>query len=374
MPVPFQSVGSIKIPIYGVAHNAFINRQPLFTRLPQAPLGALSFKTSTKFYRPRQTVLANGGATGSGATSFVVADASIFMRGDTIEIENEEYLVGADPVVSTNTLSVIPAWAGTTTASHADGLAVYLIGNSRTGSEINVNGISRIPTILTNYAQTFQHPWQIGGSLSSSSEMALPPGVASVIGQQRLIAIENCGDDIEGSIYYGRPVGVSSSVPNQAMAGLRSQIVTNHASAPTGFAAYTSAMLIRDTIQKVLDAGGNPDVLVMSTDWASGLHVWSQPLVRYEAGATKFGTSIRVFTCPFLNDIKLILAPLLRKGTVICLDSSEVSLAVKRPMFDKPRGSQGDADMGDIIFEGAVRVDQEAHHAWVDGITGFAAG
>jgi hypothetical protein len=46
---------------------------------------------------------------------------------------------------------------------------------------------------------------------------------------------------------------------------------------------------------------------------------------------------------------------------------------MKRNLFEKPRGSRGDATEGDFIMEGAIEVDNEAHHAWVEGITAFAA-
>jgi hypothetical protein len=47
-------------------------------------------------------------------------------------------------------------------------------------------------------------------------------------------------------------------------------------------------------------------------------------------------------------------------------------MAWAREVFDKPRGSRGDAIEGDIIGEGSVVVNNEAHHAWVQGVTGFA--
>ena len=64
---------------------------------------------------------------------------------------------------------------------------------------------------------------------------------------------------------------------------------------------------------------------------------------------------------------------MLRPGTAICLCDPEVRIRLKRPMIDKPRGSRGDAFEGDIIMEGAIELDNEAHHAWVTGVTAFAA-
>jgi hypothetical protein len=68
-------------------------------------------------------------------------------------------------------------------------------------------------------------------------------------------------------------------------------------------------------------------------------------------------------------------APLLGTSTnfaAIALNTNEVRLRIKRALFDKPRGSRGDAVEGDMIMEGAIDVENEGHHSWTSGITGFA--
>jgi Family of unknown function (DUF5309) len=365
---PFDYNTSIKVPIFGIALGSMINRTPLFTRLPQVPLGSTSFKTSTTLFRPWQGV--NVGSVAANATSLTVVDASVYQTGDTIEIDTEEYLITAINTGS-NVLTVTPGYAGTTSATHADQAVVNLIGNTRTGGEINVTGISRVPTALTNYPQTFQHPYHVGGSLQSATDFALPPGVTSVVGRERMIAIQNCSEDVERAIYYGRPVSLASSTTRPQMAGLRSQIQTNNFVAPTNYAAFKPSDLVKNTTQPILTLGGAPDVYVMSPDWQYAFMLWGMPLVRIPAGATNLGVAIDSFSAPFLNDITIILSPMLRTGTVITLSSMEVRMRVKRNMFDKPRGSTGDADQGDILFEGAVEVDNESHHGFISGITGF---
>lgn len=363
--------GVIITPIYGVAINFFANRTPLFSRLPLAPLGALSFKVTSDNFRPTTTTISNSGNVGSGDTTMGVADGSSFMVGDVIEVDSEQMLVTS---VSSNTLTVTRGYAGTSAASHTDTTTtVYLVGNTRTGSEVDQTGVSRIPATATQYAQTFQHPYQVGGSLASATAYALPPGVASFVGRERMYAMQNCSDDIERAMYYGKAKGAGAATDRQQMAGLRSLITTNNVTAPTNAAAYKPADLIRDTIQACYTNGGNPDLLVVSTDHMSGLSIWGHAIQRIDAGETMFGTPIKVFSAPFLDDIQIVPAPLLRSGTVICLSSGEVRNRVKRAMFDKPRGSRGDADEGDIIAEQAIELDNEAHHAWVSGITAFSA-
>jgi hypothetical protein len=366
---PYDYLSSVRIPIYGIALNSYVNRTPLFTRLPQAPLGSLTFKTSTVLFRPSSQVLNNGGTVGSGDSTATVTDGSVYQTGDVIECGTEGMLITG---ISSNTITITRGYGNTSAASHTDGSTVYLIGNTRTGGEINVNGISRVPTTVTQYAQTFQHPYQVGGSLNSSTDFALPPGVTSVVGRERMMAIQNQSDDWERSLYYGFGVSIGSSTAKPMMSGLRALIATNKTLQPTNYTTYGPTDLIRDTLEPVYAAGGNPNVLVMSPDWMQGLQSWGQGLLRLSSGETEFGIAIDTFEAPFLNGVSLIFAPLLRNGTVICLSDQEIRVRIKRAMFDKPRGSQGDADQGDILSEGALELDNESHHAWVSGITGFA--
>ena len=364
---PFDQLSSVRIPIFGIALGSYVNRTPLFTRMPQAPLGSLSFKTSTILYRPSSNI--NVGAVAANATSLTVVDGSMFQAGDTIEIDSEEYLVTA---VTGNVLTVTSGYAGTTSTTHADQATVWLISNTRTGSEINVNGITRIPVAVTQYAQTFQHIYQVGGSLNSATDYALPPGITSVVGKERMMRIRDCSDDVERAMYYSRPVAISSGTSKPAQAGLRTLIQTNNTTSPVNGSSYGPGDLVRDTVQKVYTGGGNPEVLLCSTDWMAGFSIWGHALLRLNAGTTEYGVSIDTFEAPFLDGISIVPAPLLRPGTIVCLSKDEYRLRVKRAMFDKPRGSQGDADQGDIIFEGAIELDNESHHAWVSGVTGFA--
>lgn len=370
---PFSQLGAIVVPIEGVAVNFMVNRNPLFARLTKPPKGAQSFKVASNAYRPNSTTMNNGGTLNSSATSVVVLDASVFMQGDVIEIDTESMLVSADPVISTNTLTIVRGYAGTSAASHNDLTVVFQIGNSRTGGEVLQNAITRLPKITTQQLQTFQHPYQISGALASDTAFALPPGMANVVGFFRSLAIQECTDDIERTCYYGYGVTPGQDSDRPQMTGLRSLIQTNKTLSPTNFAAYKPSDLIRDTIQAGLTGGGKINLMVMSADWIAGLAIWGMAVQRVPAGTNSYGTPIDVFECPFLGaGVELVFAPLLRNGTVIGLTKEEVMLGTKRPLFDKPRGSRGDVEEGDIIGEYGIELHNEQHHAFVSGITGYS--
>jgi hypothetical protein len=365
-----SNAGVIPSDVFGVAINWFVNRTPLVSRFPKLPVGSPQFLVTNDNYRPRSNPMNNGGALSSSATSVVVNDASIFDVGDVIQIEQEYCLVTAT-ATSNNSLTITRAYAGTTAASHNDLLPVYLVSNSRTGSEVNLTSVSRIPQAVTQYCQTVQHAYQVGGALQSDANYL--GGSITPLDRDRMLAIQHVMDDFESACYYGRGVPLSSATSRPLMKGIQTLIQTNSTSNPTNAAAYKPSDLVRDTLQACFNGGGNPTLLVVSTDFLSGFAVWGHAAMRINAGTNVFGTPIDLFEAPFLSGVSIIPAPLLRPGTAICLSDPEVRIRLKRPMIDKPRGSRGDAFEGDIIMEGAIELDNEAHHAFVTGVTAFAA-
>ena len=106
------------------------------------------------------------------------------------------------------------------------------------------------------------------------------------------------------------------------MNGLRSIFQTNNISTLTGTtpvnaAAYRATDLIRDTLQAARSNGGEPDLLVVSTNFMSGFATWGQAIQRVPAGETVFGTPINVLEAPFLHGVTIVEAPLLQPFTAI---------------------------------------------------------
>ena len=367
----FDNQAEIRNNVYAVASNWFVNRCPLVTRVPRAPVGSTTFTIVSRGHRTRTAALA--GAVAPGDTQITLVDASAFMNGDVLELASGERVeMTADPNVFANTVTVRRGAESTTPAAGAVNDTVRLIGNSRTGAEVNQNGIAMRPQGTTQYCQTWQHPVQVGGSLQATSGFETVSGMRSPFEQYKMDALQNLMDDMEYTSYYGRGEDPTvSGRPKQK--GLRSLLTSNVTLNPVSSAAYKPTDLIRDTLQQCRTSGGDPDVLLVSSNFMTGLATWTQALQRINAGTNVFGTAIDVFEAPFLGGISIIEAPLLKPYTAVCLTSSEVRMRMKRNEFWNPRGNRGDAYEGDWIAEGAVEVDNQSHHAWVEGITAFSA-
>ncbi len=369
--------------------NWFANRNPLVTRLPYVPVERVDFQMYTHKYRARGTTL-GAAVTSNTQTSLTLADATFLMNHDVLEIVDsatgtpERVQVSGDPTSST-TVNVIRGVSGTNVlASAANSSTVNLIGNSRTGAEVQQTGLTTIGTVRTQYCQTFQFPVQIGGSAQSARSQVMPGGIQSPFDFNMTVQLQNMVDDIETSCYYGveqAPVDAvnNGGVPVTAkMNGLRSIFHTNNispvnSSTPINAAAYGSTDLIRDTLQAARAGGGEPDFMLVSTNFMSAFATWGQAVQRVPAGETIFGTPIHVLEAPFLHGVTIVEAPLLRPFTAIALTSSEVYIRNKRNPYWNLRGNRGDMVEGDWIAELAIEVVNESHHAWVEGITAFSA-
>jgi hypothetical protein len=378
----YQSGVEARNDVTVAVRNWFANRNPLVTRLPYVPVERVDFLMYTHRYRARSTTL-TAAVTSTAQSTITVGDATFLMNHDVLQFVdsatgNTEFVqINGDPTNAT-TCNVTRGTAGTTAlASVTSGSTVNLIGNSRNGAEVNQTGLSTIGVSRTQYCQTFQFPVQIGGSAQTARAQVMPGGIQTPFDFNMTVQLQNLVDDIETSCYYGLAQAPSSdNAVTAKMNGLRAILVTNNISgsnSPTNAAAYGSTDLIRDTLQAARSNGGEPDLLIVSTNFMSGFATWGQAIQRIPAGETIFGTPINVMEAPFLHGVTIIEAPLLRPYTAIALTSSEVYIRNKRNPYWNLRGNRGDMVEGDWIAEMAIEVVNESHHAWVENITAFSA-
>jgi hypothetical protein len=360
--------------------NWFANRNPLVTRLPYVPVETATWKTYSHKYRARSTTLTTT-VSATTTTGLVIADATFLMNHDLLYVQDQNtgtaeiMQVNGDPTAST-TITVTRGTAGTTALSMITGSAastIWLLGNSRTGSEVAQTGLSTIGVSRTQYAQTFQFPVQIGGSAQTARAQVFPGGIQSPFDFNMTLQLQNMVDDVENTFYYGVAQAPTDNTVTSKSDGLKSILTTNNVTSPTNASAYSSTDLIRDTLQACRTGGGDPDLLVVSTNFMSGFATWGQAIQRIPAGETIFGTPINILEAPFLHGVSIVEAPLLRPYTAIALTSSEVYVRNKRNPFWNLRGNRGDMVEGEWICEMAIELQNESHHAWVEGITAFSA-
>ena len=184
----FDNQAQIRNDIHVVAINWFVNRCPLVTRVPRLPVASTTFGMVNRAFRSRKATLASAVAVAD--TQLTLQDASAFMNGDVLELASGERVeITADPNLTTNVVQVRRAAEGTTAATGAVGDTVLLIGNSRTGGEVNQSGVAIRPTSVLQYCQTYQHPVQVAGSLQATTGYQTQPGMSTPLDQSRMEAL-----------------------------------------------------------------------------------------------------------------------------------------------------------------------------------------
>ncbi len=370
--VPYPSLNANVIPfdVYRLAINWFPNRTPLFARLPKNPLGAMSFYCNSDNYRPRNPIARTNAAYTSAGASITVTDGTVFDVGDVLLIESERFLVTA--VNTNNTITVTPSFENTSQANHANNTAITLVTNVTDGATVDKNALSRLPSTVVQYSQTVQHAYQVGGALQSSTNYM--GGSISPFERDQAMAIQHTVDDFEGALIYGKGTtgGASSSLNQQTMKGLKTLFTTNSTTSATNGSAYKPTDFITDGLQKCYNAGGQPNTIICSQSFLTGMATWGWLLQRLENTPNELGVLADTFVVPFLGGVKLIPHPLMVAGDVAIFNDAEVRIALKRKLFVQPRGVRGDAIEGDVIIEGALDVENEYKGAWIGGVTGFA--
>jgi hypothetical protein len=361
--------GALPYTLYEVSRWWYINRTPLYSRIPKIPIDDYKFYLLGRKFRPRATTLT--ATITNSVTTMTLADASLIMNGDVLEIPQtgEAVEVVADPNIATNVVTVRRGIDGTTATAISDVTTpptVYNVGNSRTGGEVFQKAIVQIPTRNAQFVQTFQHVVSIGGILDdirSAAQNAVP----MPFDRNRMDALQNLVEDIGGA----------NQRPKQG--GLRNLIVTNNKNVTTTPSAYTVAQFVADVITPAANNGGQVDLCLVSGDIKGGMASWGFPLIRIDAAGrdgaqlSPFGVQIDRFRSPYVGDIQFVTDPMLRPGTMIGLTSGEVRHRVLRDLDWLDYGRTGDAREGHWLARMGTELDNEAHHTFVTGVTGFAA-
>jgi len=370
--LPYSQASLIPNDLFWNAINFYAQRCPMLARLDRRPVGSPTFTMVNDNFRPRVISPGITGAYSTTGTTLAVPDGSMFMKGDVLRIDTEDFIVTADPVA--NNLTVSFAFNGTTNAAHSANAPITLITNARTGREIDQSAISRVPTGTLQYVQTIQEPYQVGGLLEDST--AFMDGQVDPLTRDRSMAIQHTMDDAESVLWYGKGAAATGTgvAEVQVTKGMTTLFQANNTFQPSGYAAYKPSDFIRDIYQTPFAKGGAPDICFVSANFMVGLAKWGWNLQHITPMETVLGARVQTIAVPWLPGVEIVPSPVvLPSGTAVAFNKNEVRVRIMRQLTDKPRGSRGDAVEGDIIMRLALEVQNEAHGAVVTGITGFAA-
>lgn len=372
--------------LYPYLREVFINETPLMAMLPRERADAQVFNVTLYDARPRNYTLTVAVST-TGQTTFTVGDASPLMVGDVLQLTNnatattiEHVEITADPNTTANTFTVRRARGGTsaTTNDLSGNATLILIGNSRTGSEVDQSAQRAARTTVSQAVQTYNFPVQVGRVANIVGNTRLPAGFSSVFSLEQQVKITEMMRDQEYSAMYSLYEAPAAAGDRAKQRGLKNfiQQYSSGANVKTnGGSSYTKLSFIADTLQKAIDGGGNPDVILCSTNFMTGLSTWSVGLQQFSSPRTTpfLGIPIKEFEAPFLgHPVRIIPSYQMRPGTAVALTSSDVKVRYLAEESFEMRGRRGDAVEGDVFADTCIEIGHPGWHAWVEGITSWA--
>lgn len=377
---PFDVTAHLPAVVSEYTKQFFINRCPLMTRLNRVYIGSDSYTIARRRQRKRTYALAADiAAAGTATATLAVGDAGLLMIGDVLKVEatGERIEVIADPNTSTDVISIARGVGDTAAAavnipaggSGTDSAVLTLIGNSRTGGEVDQNGFFADETPITQYIQHSMYPVQIAGALLDVTELRLPDGDTDLLNSEQKRKLKELYDDNEVAMYVGEGQSKDDSATGRPkMHGLKNLIAdANIVTSPTNASAYKATDFIRDVF-----AIPDVDTILVSNEFRTGMTIWGYPLQRIDAGATDLGTRINAFDSPFTNGAVVIPCPLLPAYTAVGLAIGDVRIRYNREESWMLRGRSGDAVEGDWIARLSIELTDPELHTWVSGVTAFS--
>jgi hypothetical protein len=295
-----------------------------------------------------------------GDTSVVVVDGSIFRANDVIKIGEELLKVTA---VSTNTLTVVRAYAGTTAAAIADQAKVeFQFSEGVEGADAR-NARYKSRAQKSNKTQIFDDTIQLSGTAQAVTQY----GISDLYEYEKQKKQLELALQLEKALING--VAYENGNVRQ-MAGVRSFIQTNVADASN---AAVTANLLNDSLQGIYEkggfaSGGNFKIMVPAKQKRAISAIDNNKLYITQAENSR-GQVVDQFVSDF-GQFEIVLNNNLDAKELLIVDTNRMAIRplVGRDFFHKYMGDQGDYVTGTLVGEYTLEFKQEKAHARIKNL------
>jgi hypothetical protein len=301
-------------------------------------------------------------------TEFVVDGGSRFRVGDQIQAEgSEELMLVTD--VSTNTLTVIRGYAGTTPENLANDQIVNILGNAALEGADKPNARFMNRVRCGNYTQIFTAAVEVSGTDMAASQL----GLADEMDYQKQHRLRELVRDLENTIVNGGspqtdPQG--SGTVRRTMKGIMQHLSTNifHAG-DSGFPTGNDLdeAKVNYVLRKIWEnSSGNVDLIIVGGFQKRKINAFCSDSRSYGATDTTFTDMVSLYESDF-GICRIVTTRWLPQDAVLFLDSSRISVLplAGRSFHFKPLASAGDYECGELIGEYTLELKNEAAHGLI---------
>lgn len=301
-------------------------------------------------------------------TQFVVDNGSRFRVGDQIQVEGSEELMLVT-AVSTNTLTVVRGYAGTTPENLADNKVINILGNAALegADKPDVRFTNRVR--CGNYTQIFTAAVEVSGTDMAAGHL----GLADEMDYQKQERLRELLRDLENTVINGGQPASSpegSSAVRRSIKGIIKNLSTNvFHTGDSGFPSGTELdeAKINYVLRKVWEnSSGNVDLIVVGGFQKRKINAFCADSRTYAAGDTTFTNMVSVYESDF-GVCRIATTRWMPQDAAMLLDSSRIAVLplAGRSFHFKPLASSGDYECGELIGEYTLELRNQAAHGLI---------
>jgi hypothetical protein len=275
--------------------------------------------------------------------------------------------------VSTNTLSVVRGYAGTTAENLADNKIVNILGNAALEGADKPNARFTNRVRCANYTQIFTAAVEVGGSDMAARQV----GLADEMEFQKHSRLAELVRDLENTVING---GQPSSDPQgsdsarRTMKGVIQHLSTNifhtgDSGFPTG--NDLDEAKINYVLRKIWEnSSGRVDLIVVGGFQKRKINAFCSESRSYGPSDTTYTDLVSFYESDF-GTCHIVTTRWLPQDAVLLLDSSRISVLplTGRSFHFKPLASAGDYECGELIGEYTLELKNEAAHGLIRNLT-----
>lgn len=309
-------------------------------------------------------------------TSITVDNDTRFQVGDLVRPagSTEVMLVTA---IADDVLTVTRGYGGTTAATLADNMKLYILGNAALEGADATTARFTNRSRSRNYTQIFAATVEASGSMLA----ARAHGIEDELDYQKQERMRELLRDLENCVING--VAPSStqegaSSVRRSMDGIIHSITTNQFTVGVGAIPMGGGASEDELTEEVLNAAlrqiweqssGAVDTIVVGGAQKRKINAFISSSRGYEANDTRFTDLVSVYESDF-GVCRVILSRWTPADSVVFLDSSriEVMPLTGRSFHYKPLAPSGDSNIGQVIGEYTLEFRNENAHAVLGGL------
>jgi len=292
-------------------------------------------------------------------TTIAVTTGAKFQVGDVVQLDDELVWVSS---ISTNTLTVVRGFGGTTQATHESTATAYIRFTARLEGATSSASSSNEVSSVTNATQILHKEV----NLTRNAQTIPQYGMSDPWTYRQDLAMDMLMEELDRMPFYGMRAAGSASAA-RAAGGFRQFITTN-------VTDLNSVGLTRANIDTQLDnafaQGGRPNIIFSGSYVKRKMNSFYEGYIRTERAENVGGILIDRLQHPILNyEVELIVDRNCASTDLWGIDDRYAGYLQYQPFMFEPLAKVGDADYGQVIGEYGFVVAAEKRHFRIQEIS-----